>query len=92
MVFRGHGVWSSGVVCGLQGCGVWAQGSWWVVFRSRGTWSSGVVTFRLWSTGSVVWRTGSVTLACGIFPDQRSNPCLLHWRVDEPPGKPPQRL
>ena len=30
--------------------------------------------------------------ACGVFPDQGSNPCLLHWRVDcsplVPPGKP----
>ena len=23
--------------------------------------------------------------ACGIFPDQGSNPCLLHWQVDSLP-------
>ena len=22
------------------------------------------------------------SLACGIFPDQRSNPCSLHWQAD----------
>ena len=41
--------------------------------------------------GSVVWSTGSVSLACGIFLDGGSNPCPLHWQVDSllagPPGK-----
>ena len=45
----------------------------------------------LWSTGSR--RTGSVvvahgpscSVACGIFPDQGSNPCLLHWQADSQP-------
>ena len=32
----------------------------------------------------------SHSLACGIIPDQRSNLCLLHWQVEEPPEKPPQ--
>ena len=26
--------------------------------------------------------------ACGIFPDQGSNPCLLHWQVDSLPLSP----
>ena len=34
----------------------------------------------------------SCSLACGIFPDQGSNLCLLHWQEDSfllaPPGKP----
>ena len=35
----------------------------------------------LWSTGSVVVEHGlSCSEACGIFPDQGSNPCLLHER------------
>ena len=42
----------------------------------------------VWSTGSR--RTGSVVvahrlsrpMACGIFPDQGSNPCPLHWQAD----------
>ena len=45
----------------------------------------------LWSTGSR--RSGSVVVAhglscsaaCGIFPDQGSNPCPLHWQADSQP-------
>lgn len=38
---------------------------------------------RLWSTGSVVAVHGvSCFRAFGIFPDQRLNPCPLHWQVD----------
>ena len=45
----------------------------------------------LWSTGSR--RTGSVVVAhgpscsaaCGILPDQGSNPCPLHWQADSQP-------
>ena len=45
----------------------------------------------LWSTGSR--RAGSVavahgpscSVACGIFPDQGSNPCTLHWQADSQP-------
>ena len=45
----------------------------------------------LWSTGSR--RAGSVVVAhglrcpaaCGIFPDQGSNPCPLHWQADSQP-------
>ena len=34
-------------------------------------------------TGSVVVAPGfSCSAACGIFPDQGSNPCPLHWQVD----------
>ena len=37
-------------------------------------------------TGSTVVAQGpSCSAACRIFPDQGSNPCLLHWQ--EPPGK-----
>ena len=53
----------------------------------------------LWSTGSR--RAGSVTVAhgpscsaaCGILPDQGSNPCPLYWQADSQPlrhqGSPP---
>ena len=42
----------------------------------------------LWSTGSthagsvVVAHGLSCSAACGIFPDQGSNPCPLHWQAD----------
>ena len=38
---------------------------------------------RLWNDGSVVVAHGlSCSEACGIFPDQGWNPCLLLWQVD----------
>ena len=45
--------------------------------------------------GSVAVAHGlSCSAACGIFPDQGSNPCLLHWQADSQPlrhqGSPPQ--
>ena len=44
--------------------------------------------------GSVIVAHGpSCSAACGIFPDQRSNPCPLHWQADSQPlrhqGSPP---
>ena len=55
-----------------------------------------------WSTvssraGSVVVAHGpSCSVACGIFPDQGSNPCPLHWQADSQPlrhqGSPPLTL
>ena len=45
----------------------------------------------LWSTGSrragsaVVAHGPSCSAACGIFPDQDSNPCPLHWQADSQP-------
>ena len=36
--------------------------------------------------GSVVVAHGLLcSAACGIFPDQRSNPCPLHWQADSQP-------
>ena len=43
------------------------------------------------STGSgfsdsvVVAHGPSCSVACGIFPDQGSNPCPLHWQADSQP-------
>ena len=43
------------------------------------------------STGSrragsvIVAHRPSCSTACGIFPDQGSNPCLLHWQADSQP-------
>ena len=44
--------------------------------------------------GSVIVAHGpSCSVACGIFPDQGSNPCRLHWQADSQPlrhqGSPP---
>ena len=36
--------------------------------------------------GSVIVAHGpSCSAACGIFPDQASNPCPLHWQADSQP-------
>ena len=33
-----------------------------------------------------LWLTGpSCSAACGILPDQGSNPCALHWQADSQP-------
>ena len=45
----------------------------------------------LWSTGSrragsvIVAHGSSCSAACGIFPDQGSNPCPLLWQADSQP-------
>ena len=45
----------------------------------------------LWSTGSrragsaIAAHGPSCSTACGIFPDQGSNPCPLHWGADSQP-------
>ena len=45
-----------------------------------------VVARGLQSAGSVVVAHGlSCSTACGIFPDQGSNPCPLHWQADSQP-------
>ena len=54
------------------------------------------------STGSrradsvIVAHGPSCSAACGIFPDQGSNPCPLHWQADSQPlrhqGSPRQRI
>ena len=45
-----------------------------------------VMVPRLQSTGSIAVVHGhSCPMACGIFPDQGLNPCLLHWQMDSFP-------
>ena len=60
--------------------------------RAWSTQASAVAVLRLQNTESIiVGHTFSCSAACGVFPDQGLNPCLLHWQVDsllEPPGKP----
>ena len=58
--------------------------------RALGAQASRVVARGLSSSGSRAKSAGSVVVAhglrcstaCGIFLDQGSNPCLLHWQVD----------
>ena len=54
--------------------------------RALGTGASGAVAPQLSSTGSEFAAQGfSFSMACGIFLDQRSNLCLLHWQADSLP-------
>ena len=59
--------------------------SWLVLLRSTGSRCAGSV---------IVAHRASCSAACGIFPDQGSNPCPLHWEADSQPlrhqGSPPQ--
>ena len=67
-------------------------------FSSCGKWGPlfiavrGPLTIRsLRSTGSrragsaIVAHGPSCSTACGIFPEQGSNPCPLHWQADSQP-------
>ena len=62
---------------------------WWLLLlrsRAPGAWVSVVVAWGLQSAGSAVVAHGlSCSMACGIFPDQGSNPCPLHWQADSQP-------
>ena len=54
--------------------------------RALGVRPSVVVARGLQSAGSVVVAHGlSCSAACGIFPDQGSNPCPLHQQADSQP-------
>ena len=53
--------------------------------RLQKLWQMGTVVAvpGLQSTGSIVGVHGlSCSEACGIFPDQGSNPCVLHWQAN----------
>ena len=50
--------------------------SWPLLLRSTGSRHAGSV---------VVAHGPSRSAACGIFPDQGSNPCPLHWQADSQP-------
>ena len=59
-----------------------------MVFRLEQLWQTGsaVAAPGLQSTSSIVVAHGlSCSTACGIFPEQGSNLCLLHWQADSLP-------
>ena len=61
--------------CSLQCTGFSLQ--WLLLLQSMGSRHGGFS--KLWCAGS------SCPLVCGIFLDQISNPCHLHWQVDSYP-------
>ena len=73
---------SLAVVCGLLLAAASPAAEHWALGCS----GSVIAAPRLWSTGSILGAHGlSCFKASGIFPDQRSNPCLLHWQTDSSP-------
>ena len=73
-------------VRGLSSCGKW--GPLFIAVRRPLTIAASLL---LRSTGSrcagsaIVAHGPSCSAACGIFPDQGSNPCPLHWQADSQP-------
>ena len=64
---------------GSSCCGAQAPGH--AAFSSCGTWAQ-----QLCCTGPIVVANGlNCSVTCGIFLDQGSNMCLLHWQVDSSP-------
>ena len=61
---------------GFSCCKAWALGRWGFSSFGMRLPGSGAQTQSLWCMGL------SCSVACGIFPDQGWNPCLLHWQVD----------
>ena len=52
----------------------------------KGAQVSAIVVLRFRSTCSTGVAHGLSNFeACGIFPDQELNPCLLHWQADSLP-------
>ena len=70
------------MLCGLfSSCGNWGLLSDWSVQAPH---CGGFLL--LWSTGSiVVAHRLSCSATWGIFPNQGSNPCLLHWQAEPLP-------
>ena len=65
---------------------LWSTGSRALGLRKLWRVSTVVVALGLWSTGLIVVAHGfSCSMACGIFPDQGSNPCHPHWQADSLP-------
>ena len=66
----------------FSSCGVWGFSLQWLLLLKSMV-SSAPRLQQLWLVGStVVARKLSCRSACGIFPDQGSNPCPLHWQAD----------
>ena len=74
--------------CGEQGllsC-CWAQALGHTGFSSWNTWAQYLQLPGPRAQAQELWYMAlSCLVACGIFPDQGSNPCLLHWQADSLP-------
>ena len=86
-------VGSSLLLMGFSSCSEWgllccgAQASHCSGFSCCGARALGMQAQQLWLMGSKaqaqqLWHRLSCSTACGIFPDQVSNLCPLHWQAD----------
>ena len=67
-------------------CGLLVAVASFVAEHEQGTGASVVVAPGLQSTNStVVAHRLCCSVVCGVFPDQGSNLCLLHWQADSLP-------
>ena len=73
---RGLLIVVASLCCGAQALGMRASVVTALGLSICGSWA---LECRLSSCGT---RAFSCSTACGIFPDQGSNPCPLHWQVD----------
>ena len=73
--------YSSLPCAGFSCCRAQALGMWPSVVVARGLSSCGSRTLEC-RRSVVVVHGLSCSVACGIFPDQGSNPCPLHWQAD----------
>ena len=69
----------SGGYSSLQGAGFSLR--WLLLLRSTGSRCAGFSSCGAWAS-VVVAHQLTCSAACGIFPDQSSNPCPLHWQGD----------
>ena len=70
----------------LSSCGLLIAVASLAEYGCQGMWFSVVTGPGLQSTGSLFAAQGlSYFMACGIFQDQGSNLCLLHWQADSLP-------
>ena len=80
------GCTGSSLLCGLPSSGEQGDSSLVLEHRPWSAQASVVAGPWLQSTGSiVVAHRLSCSTTCGIFLDQESNSCLLHWKVDSLP-------
>ena len=70
----------------LSSCGLLIAVASFVEYGCQGMWFSVAAGPGLQGTDSLVAAQGlSYFMACGIFQDQGSNLCLLHWQADSLP-------
>ena len=67
----------------FSSCGKW--GPLFIAVRGPLTIAASLVAEHRRAGSVVVTHGPSCSAACGIFPDQGSNPCPLHWQADSQP-------